>query len=183
MPQPKEKWQPLIMQHGSCSPNYGPVLPLSNPILLWVVRNSQLPLDALSCIEVIKLLGGIFIPIICPQYSDFPPSLVLHKSFELLEPIEDLSFGLHEENPRLLREVINEYDIIQTTTQRCRRHRTTYIIMNQIKYTYCSTVTTWKNSLGVLPQITPLAQLLVLYTELWSTTLSTTSNSNLTWKN
>jgi hypothetical protein len=52
-------------------------------------------------------------PLSDPQHFDFPPSLVLHKSFELLEPIEDLSFGLHEENPRLPREVINEYDIIQ----------------------------------------------------------------------
>jgi hypothetical protein len=100
------------MQHGSRNPNYGPVLPLNNPILLRVVRNDQLSPDALSCIEVIKLIGGILTPIICPQNSDFPPSLVLHKSFELLELNEDLPFGLPEENPRFPREVINEYDIV-----------------------------------------------------------------------
>jgi hypothetical protein len=76
------------------------------------IRNIQHPHDALSCTEFIKLLGGILTPIICPQYSDFPPILDLHKSFKLLEPIEDLSFGIYEENPRFSREVINEYDIV-----------------------------------------------------------------------
>jgi hypothetical protein len=109
---PKKTWQPLIMQHGSHSPNYGPVLPLSNPILLWVVRKNQISRDALSYTKVNKILGGILTPIVCPRNSDFPPSLVLHKIFELLELIEDLSFGLHEENPRLSREVINEYGIV-----------------------------------------------------------------------
>jgi hypothetical protein len=84
---------------------------------MWVVRNSELSHDALSCTKVHELLGGILTPIICPQNSDFPPSLVLHKSFELLELIEDLSFGLHEENPRLPREVINEYDSIDNQSK------------------------------------------------------------------
>jgi hypothetical protein len=51
-------------------------------------------------------------PLSRSQDSDFLPCLVLHKSFELLELAEDLSFGLHEENPGLPREVINEYNIV-----------------------------------------------------------------------
>jgi hypothetical protein len=66
-----------------------------------VVRNNQLSPDALSFTEVCELLGGILTPIVRSQDSDFLPCLVLHKSFELLKPTEDLSFGLHEENPRL----------------------------------------------------------------------------------
>jgi hypothetical protein len=93
---PNKKLQPLIMQHGSCSPNYGPVLPLNNPFLMSFVRKNKLSPDALSYTEVNNLLGGILTPIVFPQNTEFPPSLVLHKRFEILEPIEDMSFGLHE---------------------------------------------------------------------------------------
>jgi hypothetical protein len=95
------------------------LLPLCKPILLWVVRNIQLSPDCLSCIEVHELIGGILTPIVRPQNTDFLPCLVLHKSFKLLEPTEDLSFGLHEENLRLLWEFINEYKIVYKTSQRC----------------------------------------------------------------
>jgi hypothetical protein len=85
---------------------------LSNPILLRVVKNSQLPPDALSYTKVNELLGGILTPIVRSHDSDFLPCLVLHKRFELLESTEDLSFGLHEENSGLSREVIIEYNIV-----------------------------------------------------------------------
>jgi hypothetical protein len=84
----------------------------ATPFCCRAVRNSQLPPDALSCTEIHKLLGGILTPIVRSQDSNFLPCLVLHKIFELLEPAEDLSFGLHEENPGLPREVINEYNIV-----------------------------------------------------------------------
>jgi hypothetical protein len=92
--------------------------------------------------------------------------LVLHKRFELLELLEDMSFGLREENPRIPREVINESDILHKSTQRYRRHRTTYIRMNQINNTCYFVVIAWKISLGVLPHSTTLTHLLVLCTEI-----------------
>jgi hypothetical protein len=54
----------------------------------------------------------VYSPPLSDLRTDFLPCLVLHKSFELLEPTEDLSFGLHEENLGLSREVINEYNIV-----------------------------------------------------------------------
>jgi hypothetical protein len=46
--------------------------------------------------KVYKLSGGILSSIIRPQDLDLLSRLVLHKSFELLEPLEDLTLGLQE---------------------------------------------------------------------------------------
>jgi hypothetical protein len=43
--------------------------------------------------------------------------MVLHKSFELLEPLEDLTLGLQEIDLGLPGVIINESHIILTTTQ------------------------------------------------------------------
>ena len=96
------------MQHSSSCPNDGPVLPLSNSILLGVVRNNKLSANAILSAEVLKLMAGILTAIIRPQDLDLLPHLVLHKSFELLEPAEDLVLGLQEVDPGLPGIVINK---------------------------------------------------------------------------
>ena len=96
------------MQHrSSCSDN-SPVLPLCNPILLGVVRNSKLSMYLVLSTEVLKLMTGILTAIIRPQDLDLLPHLVLQKSFELLEPAEDLVLGLQEVDPSLPGIVINK---------------------------------------------------------------------------
>ena len=96
------------MQHrSSCSDN-GPVPPLSNPVLLGVVRNSKLSVYPMPSAEVLKLMIGILTAIIRPQDLDLLPCLVLHKSFELLEPAEDLILGPQEVDPGLPGIVINK---------------------------------------------------------------------------
>ena len=52
------------MQNSSSCSNDGPVLPLSNPILLGVVRNYKLSVNAMLSTEVLKLIGGILTPTI-----------------------------------------------------------------------------------------------------------------------
>ena len=89
------------MQHRSCCTNNSPILPLSNPILLGVVRNGQLSLDTLLDAEVSKLCGGILTLIVRHQDLDLSPCLVLHKGLKLLEPLEDLTLGLKEIDPSL----------------------------------------------------------------------------------
>ena len=96
------------MQHSPSFPNNGPVLPLSNPILLGVVRNCKLSPNAMLSTEVLELVGGIFTPVVGPQDLDLFPCLVLHKSFELLEPVKDLSLGIQEITLGLLGVIINE---------------------------------------------------------------------------
>ena len=46
--------------------------------------------------EVLKLMTGILTAIIRLQDLDLLPRLVLHKSFELLDPVEDLILGLQD---------------------------------------------------------------------------------------
>ena len=103
------------MQHGPRSPDKGPVLPLSNLVLLGVVGNCQLPPNALLCTKVLKLIGGE-LSIVGPQDLDLFPYLVLHKSFELLEPIEDLTLGLQEIDLGLPGVIINECNVVLMTT-------------------------------------------------------------------
>lgn len=67
--------------------------------------------------EVLELIGGILIPVVGPQDLDLFPYLVLHKSFELLDLVEDLTLGLQEIDLGLPRVIINERDIILMTTQ------------------------------------------------------------------
>jgi hypothetical protein len=98
---PQIQRQTLIMQHGSRCTGNGPVLPLGNPVLLGVVRYGHLSPNAMLCTEVYKLSRGILSPVI--RLQDFDPlsRLVLHKSFELLEPCKDLTLGLREIDPSL----------------------------------------------------------------------------------
>ena len=121
------------MQHSSSCSNNGPVLPLNNPILLGVVRNCKLSANAMLITEFHELIGGIITPIVGPQDLDLLPCLVLHKSFELLEPIEDLTLGLQEKDLGLPGVIINKCDIVLMPTQRYCRDRTTNIRMSQLK--------------------------------------------------
>jgi len=150
------------MHHRSRYTNNGLVLTLSKPILMGVVRNDQLHPYTLRGVESYRLCGGILTPIVRPQDLDISPCLVLHKRLKLLEPIEYLSLGLQDVYPDLPRVVINESHMVLTTTQGNRWHRPTHISVYQIKYPSRSTVTTGKDSLGVLTKSTSSANLLML---------------------
>ena len=155
------------MQHRSSCSNYGPVLPLSNPVPLGVVRNSKLSVYLVLSTEVLKLMAGILTAIVRPQGLDLLPRLVLHKSLKLLEPAEDLILGLQEVDPGLPGIVINKCHIVLVTTQRQCAHWTAHIRMNQIKDLTSYVLIVGERSLGVLPQSTPPTQLLMLGAELW----------------
>ena len=121
------------MQHSSSCSDDSPVLPLSNPVLLGVVRNSQLSVYPMLNAEVLKLMAGILTAIVRPQGLDLLPRLVLHKSLKLLEPAEDLILGLQEVDLGLPGIVINKCHVVLMTTQRQCAHRTAHIRMNQLK--------------------------------------------------
>ena len=110
------------MKHCSRFSRSGPILPFNNPILLWGIQNYQLSPNSLLFIELIECIGGILTPIIQSQYLDLPPCSVLHKSFELLEPMQDLLrfLALQEVHPGLPGMVIDECHIILKTSQRNR---------------------------------------------------------------
>ena len=113
------------MDHrSSCAYNRS-VLPLCNPVLLGVVSNSHLSPDALSRTKVIKIIGGILPSVIRPQTPDLLPRWVLHKSFKLLEPLQDFLklLALQKVDAGLPGMVINECHIILISSQGNRRHR------------------------------------------------------------
>jgi hypothetical protein len=84
------------VQHGSRCTGDSPVLSLGNPILLGVVGYGHMSFDPMLGTEVYKLSGGILSSIIRPQDLDLLFELVLHKRYELLELLEDLTLGLQK---------------------------------------------------------------------------------------
>ena len=73
------------MQHGSSCTHYRVILPFSHSILLWSVRNNQLPLYPLLLTILIKCTRSVLTSIVWLKCLDLLSCLVLHKSFELLE--------------------------------------------------------------------------------------------------
>ena len=70
---------------------------------------------------LIELLGGILTPIIRSKCPNPPPSLVLHKRFELLmEPLQELLRYLtpQEVDPNIPGMIIDECHIILESSQR-----------------------------------------------------------------
>jgi hypothetical protein len=99
------------MHHGLHRIDDRLVLPLCNPILLQIVGHCLLPL--VPCLaEISELSRGELTPVICLQHLDLPAIHVLHLSFEGLEVTEDLVLGLHEVDPGVPGEVINEGHIV-----------------------------------------------------------------------
>jgi hypothetical protein len=109
---PQKHRQTLIVDHGLHRIDDKPILHLCNPILLQVVGPRLLCLDSCLIAEISELIRGVLIPVVCPQHLDLSSYHVLHLSFDLSEMIEDLILGLHEVDPCLPREVINEGHII-----------------------------------------------------------------------
>jgi hypothetical protein len=75
---PKKHWQVLVLNHGLSNTYDGSILLLCNPILLWIVRNNQLPLDSFLLAKTLEVLGGILTPIFLSQEFDILPCLVLN---------------------------------------------------------------------------------------------------------
>ena len=96
------------MKHGFGSACNGSVLPLCNPILLGLVTNYELPPNACLSTKINKLTKGILPSIVQLEDLDLPTCLGLHKSFELLKSLEDLTLGLQEINPGPPGVIINE---------------------------------------------------------------------------
>ena len=138
------------MQHSSSCSNNDPILPLSNPVLLGVVRNSKLSVYPVLSASVLKFMASILITIIRPQDLDLLPRLVLHKSFELLEPAEDLILGLQEVDPGLPGIVIDKRHIVLMATQRHYRHNHIHLnALNQellLLCDHCSGMKSWCTS-------------------------------------
>ena len=156
------------MKHRyGCSNNIH-FLPLRYSILLWSIRNCQLSPDTLLSAISIKLLGGILTPVIRSENLDLPPCLVLHKSFELLEPLQGFLrlLALQKVDLGLHGMVINECHIILVSSQGNKRHRSAQIWMHQVKDPCWLSITARKSSLGVLSQSTPPAHITLPCAEL-----------------
>ena len=102
----------LIMQHRPCSTHDRSVLPLSNPILLWVMRCYELSSNSFCAAKVFEFATDEFTTIFTPKSLHLLPQLFLNQFLELTELLVCLALLLHEEDPALTRKVNNKYHII-----------------------------------------------------------------------
>ena len=101
---------PRLIKHGDNTLFHRPITPLCNTILLRLIPDSVLSLDAMINAEHLKLPGHVLSTLVIPQSAQFRPSDILSPSFELLEGSKGLRFSLQEVNCFEAREVINEGD-------------------------------------------------------------------------
>ena len=81
-------------------------------ILLRVIPDTVLPLDAMLNAEHLKLPGHVLSTLVIPQGAQFRSSNILSPSFELFECGKGLRLLLQEVNCLEAREIINESDPI-----------------------------------------------------------------------
>ena len=80
-----------LIKHGDNTLFHHPIAPLCNTILLWVIPDSVLSLDAMLDAECLKPPGHVLSTLVIPQSAQFHPSDSLSSSPELLE----CSKGIH----------------------------------------------------------------------------------------
>ena len=96
------------MQHFSCYTHDRYVLPLYDPILLWVMRRYELYSNSFLAAEVLEFVRDVFSTIIAPKSLHLLPRLFLHQCLKLMELLECFILLLHEEDPTFTRKVIKK---------------------------------------------------------------------------
>ena len=102
----------LIMQHCLCSTHDHFVLPLSDPIFLWVMRRYEFSSNSFCAAKLFEFARDVFTTIIAPKSFHLLHRLFLNQGLELTELLVCLALLLHEEDLTLTRKFINKYHII-----------------------------------------------------------------------
>ena len=150
------------MQHCPFFSHNAYVLPLSHPILLWVVWCLQLSLKAFFCIIFFKLIRHVLTSIIVLENLHLLAHLFLHQCLELQELGETLILLPYEKDPTLLQIVINKYNKILVPGSGGCRESSTNIRVDPFKDCMCYVVSIMETIFCVLPQGTPFACVLLL---------------------
>ena len=145
------------MHHSSWNTNDHSVLPLCDPILLWVMRHYEFSLNSFFATELFEFIGDIFTTIIAPYSLHLLPRLLLHQCFKLTELWECFALLLHEEDPASMRIDINKYNIITVFCCWINRERSTHICVNSLQDHWSTVLLLMKGGLQKLTHSASLA--------------------------
>ena len=137
------------MQHRSCCTYNSYVLPLHDPILLWVMRRYEFSSNSFFAAEVLEFVRDVFSTIITPKSLHLRPQIFLHKYLKLKKLRECLIFLLHEEDPTLTRKFINKYHIVLMCCCQSNREWSTHVCVNSFKDPRSSVLLLMKGSLYI----------------------------------
>ena len=82
------------MQHHSWCTHHSLVLPLHDPILLWVMRRYEVSSNSFFVAEVLEFVRDVFSTIISPKSLHLLPRLFLHQCLKLIELMIQNGFSL-----------------------------------------------------------------------------------------
>ena len=118
----------ILLRH-KCSCNFYnmPVFPLSHSILLWCIPACKLSLNSMLLQVIREFIGEVLSPSIKPYAFHLHICLLFNQNSEILKVNKYLTLFLHEVNPYLSCMVINESNILLTTTHGRGFCKTPYI--------------------------------------------------------
>ena len=99
-----------LSEHCSDAFRDGSVSTLCNSILVWLIPNSMLPVDARVLAEFLPFLGHVFPTLVIAQSLQLAVQLVLSIGLELFERSKRSSLVLQWQNGPETRSIINEAD-------------------------------------------------------------------------
>ena len=145
------------MQHFSCQTHDRFVLPLCDPIFLWVMRRYEFSSNSFFAKKFLEFVRDVFSTIIAPQSLHFLPCLFLHQCLKLIELWECLIFLLHEEDPSSTRIVVNKNNTIPVFLCWSNQEWSTHVCVYSLQDHRSTVLLSMKDGLHKLTHITSLA--------------------------
>ena len=149
------------MQHHSCCIHDHSVLPLCDPIFLWVMRHYEFSSNSFFAAEVFEFFRDLFSTIITPHSLHLLPRLFLHQCLKLTELWECLILILDEEDPTSMRKVIKNNHIIPMFRCWSNREWSTHVCLNSLQDHRSTVLVLMKFGLHKLPHCTSFALILL----------------------
>ena len=125
--------QVFFLQHTSDHVQNGPILPFCNTVLLRCIPRCKLLLYAILSAETQKVFGDLLSTSICSKHLDIIPTLLLNKSFEVVEFLKHFTLLFQHIHPCISGVIINECQNIFVSRKRRCLHRSTYIRVNNFQ--------------------------------------------------
>ena len=105
----------VLIKHGSCGFNQGPILPLHNAVLLRSVWSGEFMLDSFFIKKFFNICIPKFRAIVTSNMLDLQLILILGSSYEFLDYPLSFTLILQKERPTEAGEIINNYKTIFVT--------------------------------------------------------------------
>jgi hypothetical protein len=105
---PKASWSPMLIEHRPSHFNYSVVLSFHDSILLWDTRVRELLINTMLKTKLIERGIPKLSPIVTTNTFQAVGMLIIRPQSHALKVLKHFILALQEENPRVMRIVIND---------------------------------------------------------------------------